>query len=264
VHIDLGTQKIHYKDHGAGEVIVLLHGFMESVFMWESLAKRLSHRFRVLIIDLPGHGKSDELNDDFSIDHIANLIQQLIIELNLKKVNIVGHSLGGYVALSFVEQFTPLVNSFTLLNSKASDDSEEVKKKRKLGVQMLKKHPHFVVKESITNLFRAKTRNNFLTEISDLVEEGQKGSYNGYTHALIAMMNRPDRSSLLKKEVAKLYIAGKYDPVIPFELSEKEMLSIRIGEYKTLNDSGHMSFIEEKELCENIIEEYLVRQTRHQ
>jgi len=264
VYIKLGSQKIHYYDHGEGDVIILLHGFMESVFMWKSLSERLSQRFRVLSVDLPGHGKSDVFENDLSIDHMATLIQQLLLKLNLHKVNIVGHSMGGYVTLSFVEHYPTLVNSFILLNSKAGDDSDEVKRKRKLGVQMLDKHPHFVVKESITNLFRAETRKDFLDEISGLVEEGQKGSYKGYADALVAMMHRPDRKKVLQNDVSKLYVAGKFDPVIPFELSKGEMHLIKKCEYKILSHSGHMGFIEEKKLCEDIIEDFLVRQTRHQ
>lgn len=264
MYLDLASQKIHFIDQGEGDVIVLLHGFMESVFMWESLADRLSQNFRVLSIDLPGHGKSDDLKDDHSIDHMASLVHELLQKLGLRSVNLVGHSMGGYTALSFIEQFPSIVNSFTLLHSKAGDDSKEVKQRRKLGVKMLAKHPHFVVKESITNLFYSATRKVFLNEIEALVNEGQKASYQGYADALVAMMNRPDRSALLMSEIPKLYIAGKNDPVIPLELSEKEMSLQNNGEAYLLKKAGHMGFIEEKELCEETIFAFLQRMTKHQ
>lgn len=257
MYINLDSQKIHYHDQGEGEVVVLLHGFMESVFMWESLAKRLSKNYRVLSVDLPGHGKSERLSSDLSIDHMAKIVQQILDMLAIPQVDIVGHSLGGYIALSFVEQFPDYVKSFILLHSKAAADSEEVKQRRKLGIEMLKQHPKFVVKESINNLFRASTRPSFSKEIAALVSEGQKTFPEAYADALIAMMNRPDRTEILSNDTPKLYIAGKYDPVIPFDTSESEMSFIKNGEKEILEHSGHMGFIEEKEICEKLICNYL-------
>lgn len=264
MYINLGSQKIHYYDQGEGETVVLLHGFMESVFMWENLAERLSHNFRVISIDLPGHGNSSTLNDDLNIDRIAKIIQQLLQELNLLNVNIVGHSLGGYITLSFVELYPSMVNSYTLLHSKAGDDPAEVKLRRKLGREMLQKHPQFVIKESITNLFRIDTRENFSKEIKAMVKEGQKSQPQGYEDAQVVMMNRPDRKNQLGNDIPKLYIAGKYDPVIPYDLSQKEIALLKNGEHAILMHSGHMGFIEERKRCEEIIETFLVNNTKHQ
>jgi pimeloyl-ACP methyl ester carboxylesterase len=75
--------------------------------------------------------------------------------------------------------------------------------------------------------------------------------------ALIAMMNRPNRTGVLKNSIPKLYIAGKFDPVIPFELSKSEMLLMKNGESILLEHSGHMGFIEEKEKCEDLIIHFL-------
>ena len=70
---------LYFEDQGTGLTVVLLHGFMESVFMWESLSERLSKRFRVLCVDLPGHGRSDDLENDFSIDHMALIVRHLLL-----------------------------------------------------------------------------------------------------------------------------------------------------------------------------------------
>jgi pimeloyl-ACP methyl ester carboxylesterase len=261
VYQKVDSQTIYFTDHGEGDVVILLHGFMESSFMWKSLSERLSTGFRVINIDLPGHGKSDNFKEDFSIDHMAQVVFDLLGTLNISMVNIVGHSMGGYVILAFMKRFSSSVNSYILLHSKAEGDSEEVKKRRKLSIVMLKSHPQFVIKESITNLFRLETRSNFSKEIKVMISDGLDATQKAYEEAQLAMMKRQNRFDMLKCSTPKLYIAGKFDPIIPFEQSNKEIQVMRNGEHIILNHSGHMGFIEEKELCEKSIDVFL---TKHQ
>lgn len=249
----IGGKKIHYQDEGTGKTVVLLHGYLESISMWSRLSSVLSKQYRVVCIDLPGHGESDNLHEDLSIDHMANLVNGLVNHLAIKKAMFIGHSMGGYVGLSLLNNFPNLVEKLILFHSKASNDSPEIKLKRDQGIKMLEQHPSLYIKESINNLFWQETKSSFSKDISSLVNEAKKRNSKGYIEAMIAMKNRPDRRFLLNEKDNIIYIAGKHDPVISIDLSLLEMELIKENYQFTLEKSGHMGFIEEKEMCEKMI-----------
>jgi pimeloyl-ACP methyl ester carboxylesterase len=245
--------ELYFKDEGKGYPIVLLHGFLESLSMWNSLAAVLQKEYRVVSIDLPGHGKSKSLDSEPSIDQMANAVFRLLDNLQIKDAIIIGHSMGGYVGLALVEHHPELINSLILLHSKASEDSDQSKKKRDLGIEMLQRHPSLFIKESIQNLFWNKSVDSLEFEKHELIEDALKVDPQGYIDSLLAMKNRPNRTKLLNAGNSIVYIAGKNDPVIPIELSLLEMQRLPENSRVILENSGHMGFIEEKEKCEHII-----------
>ncbi len=91
---------LHVEEGGVGRPIVLLHGLGASSYMWRHLAPELAKRHRVVTVDLKGFGRSDKPADaDYRIDDHAAAITALLDRLNLRDVTLVGHSLGGAVAL---------------------------------------------------------------------------------------------------------------------------------------------------------------------
>lgn len=249
----ISGKKVHYLDIGSGRPVILLHGYLESIFMWNSITEMLSKEFRVISIDLAGHGESDPLEKDLSIQHMASLINDLLNSLSIKKASFVGHSMGGYVGLAILNDYPDKVEKLILLHSKSSADSHETRLKRDQGIVMLEQHPTLYIKESINNLFWEKDKSRNSREILKLIEEAKKGNLQGYSEALIAMKNRPDLRHLLKDHKNILFIAGYNDPVIPIELSLSEMQLLDEKSQFTLKKSGHMGFLEERELCEKMI-----------
>ena len=94
---------IFYSDVGKGSAVVLLHGFLENATMWKDIVPELSKKNRVITIDLLGHGKSDCLGYVHSMDLFAETVETILKHLRVRKCIIIGHSLGGYVALAFAE-----------------------------------------------------------------------------------------------------------------------------------------------------------------
>src|SRR5579872_6736259 len=99
-HADFRQVKVRFSDKGKGRVIVLLHGFLESLEIWEELAAKLSKSFRVIAIDLPGHGQTPVIGYVHSMELIAECVKAVMDFLHLKKYVVVGHSMGGYAALA--------------------------------------------------------------------------------------------------------------------------------------------------------------------
>ncbi len=112
---------------GSGPVLVFIHGFLESSTMWDVLPLKLINH-RCVFIDLPGHGKSalENTPEDPSICWMADQVISTLEELGINSFSIVGHSMGGYVALE-VKRLIPGCRKVVLLNSNFWDDGEQKK-----------------------------------------------------------------------------------------------------------------------------------------
>lgn len=259
MYFNFENTAIHYKENGKGKAVVLLHGFLESSDMWETYAKELAKTFHVILIDLPGHGQSGFFSNSTTIDKMAEMVKALIDHLELSKVQMLGHSMGGYVSLSFAELYPEKLESFILFHSTAYADSDEVKAKRMLALEMLDKHPKLYIKMTLTRLFRPETIGNFEPEVDGLIECALKVSppFGGYAEAVKAMKTRPDRIHILKYDIPKYFIAGKFDPVISAESSKMQIENIKNGSGVFLEQAGHMGYIEEKEIALKLITQFL-------
>src|ERR1035437_2147572 len=116
---DFRNIKVRYSDKGKGRVIVLLHGFLESLEIWEELSAKLSKRFRVIAIDLPGHGQTPVIGYIHSMELMAECVKAVMDSLDLRKYVVVGHSMGGYAALAFAELFPQRVAGLCIFHSTA-------------------------------------------------------------------------------------------------------------------------------------------------
>jgi pimeloyl-ACP methyl ester carboxylesterase len=96
---------VSYSDIGKGSTVVLLHGFLENKTMWKDLVPNLSKKNRVLSIDLLGHGETESLGYVHSMEENAEIVKAVLSHLKIRKAVIIGHSMGGYVALAFAEMF---------------------------------------------------------------------------------------------------------------------------------------------------------------
>jgi pimeloyl-ACP methyl ester carboxylesterase len=100
---------------GSGPAIVLIHGIGGDSSTWNTVQARLAHRFTVIAPDLLGHGKSDKPRTDYSVAAYANGLRDLLSVLGIDRVSLVGHSLGGGVAMQFAYQFPELVQRLVLV-----------------------------------------------------------------------------------------------------------------------------------------------------
>jgi pimeloyl-ACP methyl ester carboxylesterase len=100
---------------GSGPVILLIHGIGDNSTTWEMVQARLAQRFTVIAVDLLGHGQSDKPRADYSTAAYANGMRDLLSVLDIERVTVVGHSLGGGVAMQFAYQFPQLVERLVLV-----------------------------------------------------------------------------------------------------------------------------------------------------
>jgi pimeloyl-ACP methyl ester carboxylesterase len=117
-------EKVFFTDTGKGRVVVLLHGFLGSKQIWKKTAENLARSYRVISIDLPGHGQSPCYGYVHSMELMAKCVKAVMDSLRLKRYVIVGHSMGGYAALAFADLFPDNLRGLCLFHSTAYPESQ--------------------------------------------------------------------------------------------------------------------------------------------
>ncbi|MGB5499224.1 MAG: alpha/beta fold hydrolase, partial [Maribacter sp.] len=209
---------INYSTVGKGTAIVLLHGFLENKSMWDPFIPKLSKNNQVVAIDLLGHGKSGCISSMHSMQDMADAVKAVLNELEIKNSILIGHSMGGYVALAFAEKYPKELNGLCLMNSTAQADSKEKKVNRDRAIEAVQKNKNSFVRISVTNLFRPKNRTIFSEELKQVKSEALKMSVEGIVAALNGMKIRKDRTKVFRTlSCKKMMIIGKRDPVLDYE-----------------------------------------------
>lgn len=239
--------EIYYSQVGKGETVVLLHGFLESSTIWENLKSEVSKTHQVVCIDLLGHGKTGCLGYIHTMEQMAEAVEAVLNHLKVKKATFIGHSMGGYVALSFAELFPEKVKGLCLMNSTALDDTAEKKLNRERAIEAVKQNHKTFIRLSIANLFRPKNRTIFSKEIQEIKNKALQFPIQGIIAALEGMKTRKNRVELFRKaKYKKMMVIGRKDPVLQYHtlIDQTKDSDIEIIEFP----DGHMSFIENKKV----------------
>lgn len=243
--LKLNHRKIRYTDQGNGKCVVLLHGFTESSGMWIKFIRKFTTKFRVIAIDLPGFGKSDCLAEVHSMELMADVVHKILHHCNVNRCILVGHSMGGYVALMVLKKYPGLVKGITLFHSSPFADTPEGKENRDRMVALIKQGKMNYLSRFIKSLFPEEVQEKFSGKIQQLIGEAQEISTKALVAAMIGMKEREDSSSLLAQAtIPVLLIHGMKDSRIPVERIS-EMISLAPHtETLVLRDVGHMGFLE--------------------
>nr|WP_315254402.1 alpha/beta hydrolase [uncultured Flavobacterium sp.] len=235
--------QISYSNTGKGTAVVLLHGFLENKTMWDFYVSELSKKNRIITIDLLGHGETESLGYVQTMEENADVVHEVLFKLRIRKAILVGHSMGGYVALAFAELYPEKMKGLVLLNSTSKEDSPERKKNRDRAIKAVKKDYETFIRLSIANLFSEDNREILAKEIEQVKIHALKTPLQGIVASLEGMKIRKDREFLLHTTTyQKLLILGKKDPVLNYEENLEQIKNTDV-ELVTFPD-GHMSSIE--------------------
>lgn len=250
---------LNYKISGNGkEYLVLLHGFMENIFVWDYLEEHLSSEFKIIKIDLPGHGQSEIYSEIHTMEIMAEKVNEVIIQLDLKKVHILGHSMGGYVSLAFADRFPEKLKSLTLFFSSYFADNDEKKSQRKRSFRIIKESFKTFASVGVPHLFNPLEEKKLTEEIQLMKEIAFSTTPEGALAAMKGMIERTDKQNILKNFEEKiLIIAGKHDKAVDSNIVLQHLpLKENIKSY--LLDCGHNGHFEKPAICAAIINSELM------
>lgn len=247
-----GSTALHIADSGVGEkCVVLLHGYLESMYVWDDFAPLLTPSVRVITVDIPGHGISEVKGEVHTMDMVADVLHQMLKSLEIERVTMVGHSMGGYVALAFCACYPEQLDGLVLLSSTPNPDTEAKRENRRREIALVRAGK----KDALARVapeagFAEQNRRRLRSYIDDLTECVHITEDDGIVALLGGMMERADQNEMLRKSaVPQLFILGKKDGYIPVEVAEEIVANHPQAQVAWLEESGHMGFIEEPEAC---------------
>ncbi len=202
-------------------------------------------KYRVICIDLLGHGQTENHGYVHTMEDQATMVKAVLDSLRLRKYVLVGHSMGGYIALAFSKLFPKNVKGLCLMNSTALPDSNEKIINRNRGIKAVKQNHKTFVRIAIPMLFSEKNRAIFTEEIKVVTQEALNTSPQGIIAALEGMKIRKDTTSIYKTACFPIQmIIGQQDPALDYSnlIQQTKNTYLSIVEYP----DGHMSHIENK------------------
>ncbi len=238
------TNQIYVNRLGEGAPVLLIHGFLANGGMWQPLLPDLKNR-SFIIPDLPGHGQSAPLTSPFTMETVADLCAELVLESKHDRVDVVGHSMGGYIACALLERHPELVRSLCLFHSSARCDDNNKKKARVKAIEAAKMHKTLYLKTILASLFSKPFQAERFDKIEELINEADQMSTEAIVQALKGMKVRAERTDVLTaNEVPIAYILGDVDTRLPIDEMKKELALTRPQQHLVIEGCGHMSHIE--------------------
>jgi 3-oxoadipate enol-lactonase len=260
VLVDDGVALAARIDGANGKPIVLIHGFPHAHEVWNAQAEALSRAHRVIRMDLRGMGASSVPGGPYLMETLAADVAAVLDKLSIERAWIAGHSLGGYVALAFARMFSERVAGLALVGSRLAADAPSVAQWRydladrtetdaSMEPVLAAFEPRMFAAQSIA------ARPEMLESLRAIV---RRTDPRGAAAMLRGMAVRDDASDIAPDlDVPVLVAAGAADAVIPVEEAQAVAAAFPQGRLLVLQESGHMTMLEEPDRLSAAFEELL-------
>ena len=225
--------------------------------MWNDYADRLSGNKNVICVDLLGQGETDCLGYVHSMHEHAKAVKCVLDAEAIENCIVIGHSMGGYIALELAESHPEMIQGLVLFHSTAFADTDERKADRERVTRLVQRSKTVYIKTVIPSLFADETRDGLKTEIDQLAQIADGFSEQGIIANIRGMMERPSRANVLRNGAfPKLIIHGEFDAVISADdIKEQSALNENIS-LKVVTGIGHMGHLEAPEKCLKLISDF--------
>lgn len=245
---------------GDGPALLLLHGFTESYHCWEPIAQALAATYKVLVPDLPGSGGSALLPaGGAAMDEMARAVLALMDTVGVDQATVIGHSMGGYVALEMLALAPERLAGIGLVHAHPLADDAAKQENRNRTVQAIEKRgSKSFLHGFIPHLFCPANRIRLAGTIQQLEEQAAKQSVQAYIAQTQGMRDRKARLDLLKSHaLPKLVLLGAADPILPAAVGIDFASELDNCQLEVLADAAHMAMYESPEKTLGILAEFL-------
>jgi pimeloyl-ACP methyl ester carboxylesterase len=253
-----------FNDQGTGLPLVFLHAFPLNRSMWTDQETALSTQFRVITIDLRGHGESDAPLWHYSLDQAADDVHGLLDHLSIRQAVLIGLSMGGYIALAFYRKYADRVKGLVLADTRAQADAEDGKRARFEMAQLAYTQGAGAIAEimipKLLSPATIQTRPELVQRVRTMIEGNQ---VSGIAGDLMAMAERPDSIPLLQQISCPTHIiVGELD--VPTPPADARLMGDRIPHARlaVIPGAGHLPNLEQPELFNEAIRSFGSNLTR--
>jgi 3-oxoadipate enol-lactonase len=250
---------LHWREAGAGDPVVFIHGFPFKSVMWGPQLEAAPGGWRFIAPDLRGFGQSERGDVPLSIELFADDIVALLDHLAIEQAVFCGLSMGGYVLLSLAERYPHRVRAGVLVATRASEDTPEAKaQRRKLAADVREHGAQPVVDSMLPKLFAGAShiqRPEIVRFVRAMMQTTAPETLGG---ALAAMADRPDfRESLAKIAVSFMVVHGDQDEIIPREEMDLLARQVRGAKYEVIPNVGHLPNLEAPDVFNKVLQNFL-------
>lgn len=230
---------MNYKSEGTGDALLFIHGLSDNLLYWEVLATHLKKYYQVIRIDLRGHGESELGNENISINLYSEDLKNLLDELNINHINLIGFSLGGAVALDFTIRYPKFVDSLILMSTFFNVDEHSLivfnEFKNVLNCGFEEFYDFMLPLVLCPNVIE-----NNKHEL-EILKQSTSPSANveAYTKAVDACLNFDVEKELVNIDVPTLILAGQYDEIFPLGMQKELQNKIKNSKLFILENTKH-------------------------
>ncbi len=248
----------YYQKSGNGYPIVFIHGFGEDGRIWKNQLVDLEKNYTCIIPDLPGSGQSELPSNEISIDTMADFIYEIIVQEQIPKTILLGHSMGGYITLAFAEKNAQLLDGFGLVHSSAYADDDIKKENRRKSIKLIENEgKEIFLKAMIPNLYSEVSKQAKKEELAFHLTMALECSSLSLVAYYNAMINRPDRTSVLRQaNIPILFVLGTEDTAVPIQHGLTQSAIPSYSQVEVLEQIGHTSMLENPEKLNSILNSF--------
>lgn len=241
--------------------LVLLHGYLETMYIYNELVEALKNRFRLIVLDMPGHGLTDSApagEDGRRVNSVAfqaRIVAGVLDKCGVTRAVIAGHSMGGYVTLQFLKDFPERAEKAILLHSNPYADSPEKSADRQREEQLiLDGKLQSLAAVSIPKMYDEENLRACDEKIRETVELCETHDPEGIVAAIEGLRTRPDLQEVMKEPpVPLMLVHGDHDNFLPLEKVAAMKDAFPKVRYELIPGTGHNSFIERLETVKDIL-----------
>ena len=235
-----------YSDEGQGPPVVFLHAFPLNRTTWVPQVADLSDRYRVVTIDLRGHGESDAPMWRYTLDQFADDVNGLLEHLGIAKATFVGLSMGGYILFALYRKHPAFFQALVLADTRATADTPDARAARFSMAQIAYRRGASAIAELMLPKLLSPAACEHRADLRDHLRKIITGNQvSGIVGDLMAMEERPDSTPLLRTiTVPTLVIAGEEDLASPPEEVEGMAHQIPGSTFVRIPQAGHLSNLE--------------------
>lgn len=252
MYITIDGINTHYADRGAGDVLVLLHGWGTDISLYEGLIAHLSKTMRVIAPELPGFGETPEPPEPWGADEYSAFVLKFIEALEIKKAILLGHSNGGRIIIKTLGSGTQLevpkvilIGSAGIVHEKTPEELRRIKR-YKLGKKLLSSPPARIVFPDALEKLKNRSGSSDYRSATPIMRE-----------TLVRLVNE-DLSHLLPKiKQPTLLIWGENDDATPLGDGKRMEKLLPDGGLVTVRGAGHYCYLEQPSFVYRVLDSFL-------